>query len=74
MEAANEAARVAVNGILDASGSTASKCRVWELEEPLVFEPFKMIDRELFKRGRPHPFYNANLQRPDSFKNRTPLL
>ena len=31
MEGANEAARRAVNGILDASGSTASPCGIWQL-------------------------------------------
>jgi 15-cis-phytoene desaturase len=73
MEAANEAARRAVNGILDASGSTGSKCKIFELEEPLVFEPFKKIDRELFKRGFPHPFFNSHHTRPDNFKNRRPF-
>jgi hypothetical protein len=47
---------------------------VWELEEPLVFEPFKLMDRELFKRGYPHAFYNSGLPRAENFKNRTSLL
>ena len=34
MEGANEAARRAVNGILDAAGSTARRCAVWKLREP----------------------------------------
>jgi hypothetical protein len=51
MESANEAARRAVNGILDAAGSTATKCTIWDHEEPFVFEPLKRIDRELFQRG-----------------------
>ena len=41
MEAANEAARRAVNGILDASGSSAKRCDVWPLHEPKVLEPFR---------------------------------
>lgn len=73
MEAANEAARRAVNGILDAAGSTASKCRVWELSEPIIFEPLKAIDRQLFLHGYPHPFYNSGVQRPQNFKNRQPV-
>jgi hypothetical protein len=73
MEAANEAARRAVNGILEASGSNASRCKVWDLSEPLIFEPFKKIDRELFKRGYPHPMFKADLPRPDSFRNRKPF-
>jgi uncharacterized protein with NAD-binding domain and iron-sulfur cluster len=73
MEAANEAARRAVNGILDAAGSTASKCQIWDLQEPLVFEPLKMLDRELYKRGYPHPLYDSGVQRPDNFRNRKPF-
>ena len=34
MEGANEAARRAVNGILDATGSDAPRCPVWKLREP----------------------------------------
>ena len=34
MEGANEAARRAVNGILDAAGSSAAPLSVWKLEEP----------------------------------------
>jgi 15-cis-phytoene desaturase len=74
MEAANEAARAAVNGILDASGSTASKCRIWELEDPIWFEPFRMIDRQLFKRGLPHPLYHPRLPSPTGFRNRRSWL
>ena len=39
MEGANEAARRAVNGILDASGSSAPRCEIWPLREPAVFGP-----------------------------------
>jgi uncharacterized protein with NAD-binding domain and iron-sulfur cluster len=53
MEGANEAARRAVNGILDASGSTAPRCPIWPLEEPAIFAPARAIDRLLFKLGRP---------------------
>src|SRR5204863_4805061 len=37
MEAANEAARRAVNGILKVSGSNALPCPVWDLHEPEIF-------------------------------------
>src|SRR5262245_64752705 len=37
MEAANEAARRAVNGILGAAGSTANECAVWQIHETEVF-------------------------------------
>jgi uncharacterized protein with NAD-binding domain and iron-sulfur cluster len=53
MEAANEAARRAVNGILDASGSTARRCAVWKLQEPGVFAAARALDRvrwRLFRR------------------------
>jgi uncharacterized protein with NAD-binding domain and iron-sulfur cluster len=53
MEGANEAARRAVNGILDASGSTARRCAIWPLEEPAIFAPARAIDRIRFELGRP---------------------
>lgn len=54
MEAANEAARRAVNGILDASGHHSDRCEVWQLEEPAVFKPMKAYDRLRFNMGLPH--------------------
>jgi uncharacterized protein with NAD-binding domain and iron-sulfur cluster len=53
MEGANEAARRAVNGILDASGSSQPRCSVWPLEEPALFAPARAIDRIRFALGRP---------------------
>jgi hypothetical protein len=53
MEGANEAARRAVNGILDASGSGAPRCGVWPLREPAIFTPARAIDRIRFALGRP---------------------
>jgi uncharacterized protein with NAD-binding domain and iron-sulfur cluster len=49
MEGANEAARRAVNGILDASGSTAARCPVWRLREPALFGPARALDRIRWK-------------------------
>ncbi len=54
MEAANEAARRAVNGILQASSSTESPCQVWDFEEPAVFLPMKAYDRMRYEMGLPH--------------------
>ena len=51
MEAANEAARRAVNGILDADGFAGSRCDVWPLEEPAVLEPFRSYDAARFRLG-----------------------
>jgi uncharacterized protein with NAD-binding domain and iron-sulfur cluster len=59
MEGANEAARRAVNGILDASQSAARRCDIWPLREPAVFEPFKELDQFLFDHGLPHPGFDA---------------
>jgi uncharacterized protein with NAD-binding domain and iron-sulfur cluster len=58
MEGANEAARRAVNGILDATGSTAARCRIWPLHEPAAFAPARALDRlrwKLFKRAAKPP-------------------
>ncbi|MDQ4102222.1 MAG: polyprenyl synthetase family protein, partial [Actinomycetota bacterium] len=51
MEAANEAGRRAVNGILDADGFSGSRCDVWPLEEPAVLEPFRSYDAARFRLG-----------------------
>lgn len=53
MEGANEAARRAVNAILDDCGSSAPRCRLWPLEEPAVFLPAKTHDLLRFKLGLP---------------------
>jgi hypothetical protein len=45
MEGANEAARRAVNAILDATGSRAPRCAVWRLREPEVLAPVRALDR-----------------------------
>ena len=60
MEGANEAARRAVNAILNASGSDAEPCEVWPLSEPggLLFEAARAADRvmwELFGSRRSPP-------------------
>ena len=53
MEGANEAARRAVNGILERSGSNEPRCPVWKLSEPAIFAPARALDRVLFALGRP---------------------
>jgi uncharacterized protein with NAD-binding domain and iron-sulfur cluster len=53
MEAANEAARRAVNGILDAAGSGAIRCGVWDLHEPEIFAPWRELDLIRFTQGLP---------------------
>ena len=54
MEAANEAARRAVNCLLLASGSSAPPARLWPLEEPGFLKPLQEIDRIRFVLGRKH--------------------
>jgi geranylgeranyl pyrophosphate synthase/uncharacterized protein with NAD-binding domain and iron-sulfur cluster len=53
MEAANEAARRAVNGILDADGFSGGRCQVWKLHEPLALEPLRAWDAVRFGAGLP---------------------
>ncbi|PRC43083.1 polyprenyl synthetase, partial [Mycobacterium sp. ITM-2017-0098] len=52
MEGANEAARAAVNGILDATGSTQPRCAIHKLQEPRMFWPLRQLDRLRWKLGR----------------------
>ncbi|AUD04986.1 hydroxysqualene dehydroxylase [Spirosoma pollinicola] len=54
MEGANEAARRAVNCIIDLSGVDASPCRVWNLHEPVFFAPFKWYDAWRYRLGMPY--------------------
>ena len=53
MEAANEAARRAVNAILDYEGSTAKRAPVWALRKMWILAPFRWLDRRRFNQGRP---------------------
>jgi uncharacterized protein with NAD-binding domain and iron-sulfur cluster len=53
MEAANEAARRAVNGILQASGVRASPCELWKLHEPEIFAPWRALDLVRYQQGLP---------------------
>ncbi len=53
MEGANEAARRAVNCIIEKSGSTAEQCEIWELEEPYCFDLMKWHDKQRYKKGLP---------------------
>jgi hypothetical protein len=57
MEAANEAARCAVNGILEATDSKSSRCQIWPLREPPVLAPvlapLRALDRLAWRIERP---------------------
>jgi hypothetical protein len=54
MEGANEAARRAVNGILDCTGSATPRCQIWPLHEPDLFVPAREVDRWRYERGQHH--------------------
>jgi uncharacterized protein with NAD-binding domain and iron-sulfur cluster len=54
MEAANEAARRAVNCLLIATGSSATPAQLWPLAEPEFLKPLQEIDRIRFSLGLPH--------------------
>ena len=54
MEGANEAARRAVNCIIDASGQNQPYCKVWSLSEPWLLAPLKWYDLWRYNRGLPH--------------------
>lgn len=54
MEGANEAARLAVNGILALSDSTAQPCGVWDLKEPFFLVPLKEADLLRWRLGQKH--------------------
>ncbi|MGN8059698.1 hydroxysqualene dehydroxylase [Pedobacter sp. 22163] len=51
MEGANEAARRAVNNIIEQSGSEAALCKVWDLHEPWWLLFYKWRDRSRFRKG-----------------------
>lgn len=54
MEGANEAARRAVNGILDLTGSTAARAQLFTFEEPGVFGWSRFEDSIRYALGLPH--------------------
>ena len=53
MEGANEAARRAVNGVLDATGFVGSRCGVWPLHQPEILVPLQRHDAARYAAGQP---------------------
>lgn len=53
MEAANEAARRAVNAILDAEGSKAERCRLFAMPMPHLLKAWRHHDKKRFEAGKP---------------------
>ncbi|MRH85934.1 FAD-dependent oxidoreductase [Nocardia sp. SYP-A9097] len=56
MEGASEAARTAVNALLEVSGSNAPRCRLFTLYRASELEPFRQLDIARFKSGQPNLF------------------
>jgi uncharacterized protein with NAD-binding domain and iron-sulfur cluster len=59
MEGANEAARRAVNGILERSGSAEARCQVWPLQEPAIFAPARLADQIRYTWSQRHQLPGA---------------
>jgi len=53
MEGANEAARRAVNGILDATKFDGARCDLWPLHEPELLAPWRLHDAARYAAGLP---------------------
>jgi geranylgeranyl pyrophosphate synthase/uncharacterized protein with NAD-binding domain and iron-sulfur cluster len=53
MEAANEAARRAVNGLLDAMQCDGPRCELWPLHEPEILAPWRLHDAARYEAGLP---------------------
>jgi len=53
MEGANEAARRAVNSVIDASGSSAEMCKLWKLHEPDLLALWRNSDQKRYDQGLP---------------------
>ncbi|MDF2437920.1 MAG: phytoene dehydrogenase [Bacteroidota bacterium] len=53
MEGANEAARRAVNAILERSESKEKPCELWNLHEPDLLAPWRIHDQQRFIKGLP---------------------
>lgn len=51
MEGANEAAKRAVNNILDATKSSSPKCKIYDLHEPFILKIFRWRDERRYKQG-----------------------
>ena len=51
MEGANEAARRAVNNIIEASGVNKTLCDIWNLHEPWIFHHLRRHDYKRYRKG-----------------------
>jgi geranylgeranyl pyrophosphate synthase/uncharacterized protein with NAD-binding domain and iron-sulfur cluster len=53
MEGANEAARRAINGLLDVTGFVGPRCGVWPLHQPEILAPMQQHDAARYAAGLP---------------------
>lgn len=57
MEGANEAARRAVNALIETSGTDAPHCQVWNLHEPGLLSAMRNRDQKRYDQGLPYQFH-----------------
>jgi uncharacterized protein with NAD-binding domain and iron-sulfur cluster len=56
MEGANEAAKRAVNAVLNRDGAPCSShCAIYDIDVPFLFRIYRRIDAWYYKRGLPYP-------------------
>src|SRR6478735_9432695 len=73
MEGANEAARRAVNGLLDAVKFDGSRCELWPLHEPEILLPWRLHDAARYQAGL--PWDNSLMQvAAHAIRDASPLL
>lgn len=53
MEGANEAARRAVNAILNTENYAGNYCKIWDLHEPDILRVYRWYDRKRYEQGLP---------------------
>lgn len=63
MEGANEAARLAVNAILEMNQDDGQGCTLFSFSEPEQLSFFKKLDEDLYNRGEPHLYEVLDLFR-----------
>jgi 15-cis-phytoene desaturase len=62
MEGANEAARRAVNALLERDGSSAPRAKVWPLHQPWYVRPWQALDAFRYRRGSPNIFSSPEMR------------
>jgi uncharacterized protein with NAD-binding domain and iron-sulfur cluster len=62
MEGANEAARRAVNALLERDGSNAPRAKVWPLNQPWYVRPWQALDAFRYRRGSPNIFSSPEMR------------